>query len=127
MQEWIGDDGYLQLMLDGHTKSSDPLSAFFDSRLQGATRDTLTHINFDGGEGRDTLLVGNQSLERLEISADDDILINGNAIAASNLDVSADTITTTGSLTGSKISLKSRDALKLESGTKISNCSTGVN
>jgi hypothetical protein len=120
VQEWISDDGYLQLMLDGHAKSSDPLSAFFDSRLQGATRETITRINFDGGEGRDTLLVGNQSVNNLAIAADDDILINGNAIIASgSLDVSADTITTTGSLTGSKISLNSRDALKLESGTKI--------
>ncbi len=120
VQEWISDDGYLQLILDGQAKSSDPLSAFFDSRLQGVTRDTLTRINFDGGEGRDTLLVGNQSLDRLEIAADDDILINGNAIIATDsLDVSADTITATGSLTGSKINLNSRDALKLESGTKI--------
>jgi hypothetical protein len=119
VQEWISDDGYLQLILDGQTKSSDPLSAFFDSRLQGATRDTLTRINFDGGDGRDTLLVGNQSLDRLEIAADDDILINGNAIASGSLDVLADTITTTGSLMGSWISLNSRDALKLDSGTKI--------
>jgi formylmethanofuran dehydrogenase subunit C len=119
VQEWISDDGYLQLMLDGHAKSSDPRSAFFDSRLQGATRDTLTHINFDGGEGRDILIVGNQSVDRLEIAADDDILINGNAIAAVSLDVSADTITATGSLTGSKVNLNSRDVLKLESGSKI--------
>jgi hypothetical protein len=120
VQEWISDAGYLQLMLDGHAKSSDPRSAFFDSRLQGATRYTLRHINFDGGEGRDTLLVGNQSVDSLEIAADDDILINGNAIIATgSLDVSADTITTTGSLTGSNISLNSRDALKLDSGTKI--------
>jgi predicted chitinase len=119
VQEWISDDGYLQLVLDGHAKSSDPLSAFFDTRLQGATRETITRINFDGGEGRDTLLVGNQSVDNLEIAADDDVLINGNAIASGSLDVSADTITTTGSLTGSNISLNSRDALKLESGTKI--------
>jgi hypothetical protein len=119
VQEWISDDGYLQLMLDGQTKSSDPRSAFFDSRLQGATRETLTRINFDGGEGRDTLLVGNQNLARLGITADDDVLINGNAIASGSLDVSADTITTTGSLMGSEVNLNSRDALKLESGSKI--------
>jgi hypothetical protein len=119
VHEWIGADGYLQLILDGQAKSGEPMSAFFDSRLQGATRDTLTHINFDGGEGWDTLLVGNQSVNNLEIAADDDILINGNAIASGSLDVSADTIAATGNLTGNKISLNSRDALKLESGTKI--------
>lgn len=56
------DDGYLQIDIDGQVKSSDPLSAFFDARLRGATRDTISRIDFDGGDGRDTLILGNQDV-----------------------------------------------------------------
>jgi predicted chitinase len=120
VQEWITDDGYLQLSIDGAIKSSDPLSSFFDARLRGAKRDTLTRIDFDGGVGKDTLLVGDRnSLGNLAIVADDDILLNGNISAVGNLDIAADTITATGSLAASKVSLNGTSKLKLEAGTQI--------
>ncbi len=92
LHESISNTGYLELTLDENHFSSDPYSQYFYAGITGATKDTLTSINFDGKDGRDSLSIGNQTVRSLNIQTEDDLIISGN-IFTDFLTTNADTLT----------------------------------
>jgi hypothetical protein len=78
VKQTLTGNGYYQFDIDGHLFSSDRSSASFWQSLDGATRDSLTGINFDGGLGYDTLIVGSlEHINNFGVIADDAIAIQG--------------------------------------------------
>jgi predicted chitinase len=78
VKQTITGNGYYQFDIDGQLFSSDRSSASYWQSLEGATRDSLTGINFDGGLGYDTLIVGSQEhINNFGAIADDTIQIQG--------------------------------------------------
>jgi hypothetical protein len=116
----MDSNGYVAIDLDGRMISSDPTSAFFDARIGGATRDTILGITFNGGDGKDTLILGDfEAVGGLKVDADSaDMLINGN-LNASKIDVEADNITSQGAVSGQSVIFNSENALNLLAGAKI--------
>ncbi len=78
VKQTITSKGYYQFDIDGHLYSSDRSSASYWQSLEGATRDSLIGINFDGGLGYDTLIVGSQEYSHsFSAISDDKIQIQG--------------------------------------------------
>ncbi len=78
VKQTVTSNGYYQLDIDGHLFSSDRSSASFWQSLDGATNANVFGINFDGGLGDDTLIVGSQDhIQSFGIIADDAIAIQG--------------------------------------------------
>jgi hypothetical protein len=128
LKQAIANNGYVDIDLDGQMISSDPSSIFFDARLGGATIDTIKRISFNGGDGSDTLWLGDSLRDadrrdlvgELEVNADSaDVLINGHLSSATQIDIEADNITAQGEISGRLVTLHSRNALNLGTGTKI--------
>ena len=78
VKQTITDNGFYQFDIDGFIFSSDRSSASFWQSLDGATNANVFGINFDGGLGDDTLIVGSQDhIQSFCIIADDRIQIQG--------------------------------------------------
>jgi hypothetical protein len=60
VKQTITGNGYYQFDIDGQLFSSDRSSASYWQSLDGATNANVFGINFDGGLGYDTLIVGSQ-------------------------------------------------------------------
>jgi hypothetical protein len=78
VKQTVTNNGYYQFDIDGNIFSSDRDSSFFLQSLAGATSTSVVGINFDGGLGYDTLIVGNQvHSQSFGVIADDKIQIQG--------------------------------------------------
>jgi hypothetical protein len=78
VKQTITDKGYYQFDIDGSVFSSDRTSAYYAAGLAGATKDSVFGINFNGGLGYDTLIVGSQEYNhKFDVISDDAIDIAG--------------------------------------------------
>jgi CHAT domain-containing protein len=78
VSQTINDNGFYEIDIDGHHFSSDRSSTSFWISLDGATSATVEGINFDGGVGYDTLIVGSQAhSQSFSIFSDDRLQIQG--------------------------------------------------
>ncbi len=78
VKQTITDNGDYQFDIDGSIFSSDRTSAYYAAGLAGASKDSVFGINFNGGLGYDTLIVGSQEYNhKFDVIADDAINIAG--------------------------------------------------
>ncbi|MDG3495980.1 hypothetical protein FEV09_15645, partial [Pseudanabaena catenata USMAC16] len=78
VKQTLTNNGYYQLDIDGHLFSSDRSSSSFWQSLDGAIGDNVVGINFDGGLGNDTLILGSQAHQQnFQVIADDSLGIQG--------------------------------------------------
>ncbi|OYQ61920.1 hypothetical protein B9G53_24845 [Pseudanabaena sp. SR411] len=78
VKQTITGNGYYQFDIDGTIFSSDRNSASFWQSLDGATSTSVVGINFDGGLGEDTIIVGSQEYNQgFGVISDDTIQIQG--------------------------------------------------
>ncbi|MFN5500574.1 MAG: beta strand repeat-containing protein, partial [Pseudanabaena sp.] len=77
VKQTITGNGYYQFDIDGQLFSSDRSSASFWESLDGATSISVVGIDFDGGLGDDTLIIGSQEMINFGAIADDTIQIQG--------------------------------------------------
>jgi hypothetical protein len=119
VKQTITGNGYYQFDIDGQLFSSDRSSASFWQSLEGATRDSLTGINFDGGLGYDTLIVGSlEHINNFAVIADDTIQIQGEVYGES-LFFKAKDIINQGSITASNITAEFSNSYTDEASAKI--------
>ncbi len=99
--------------------SSDRSSASFWESLEGATRDSLTGINFDGGLGNDTLIVGSQEYSHsFSAISDDTIQIQGE-VHSESVFFKAKDIINQGSIIASNVTAEFSNSYTDEAEAKI--------
>ncbi len=103
VKQTITGNGYYQFDIDGTIFSSDRSSASFWQSLDGATSTNVLGINFDGGLGDDTLIVGSQEhINSFGVIADDTLKIQGE-VHSKSLFFKAKDIINQGSIMASNI------------------------
>jgi hypothetical protein len=104
LRESLSPNGFLELTLDGQRHSSDPNSAFFDQALAGAGAGTLAGLGFDGGGGRDTLILGSQQLPgSFRVNAAGVTVVSEDVTAAGPVAITAQAVMVNGTLRGRQI------------------------
>jgi hypothetical protein len=105
-KQTITDQGYYQIDIDGSIFSSDRHSTYFWKGLEGATNESVVGINFDGGLGHDTLILGNQEHSKsFRAIADDTIKIDGQ-IFSESIFLKASDLSNQGSITASNVNIE---------------------
>ncbi len=119
VKQTITGNGYYQFDIDGQLFSSDRSSASFWQSLDGATNANVFGINFDGGLGDDTLIVGSQEhIHSFGIIVDDAIAIQGE-VHSKSLFFTAKDIINQGSIIASDVTAEFSHSYTDDVGAKI--------
>jgi hypothetical protein len=120
IREAVNAHGYVEVTLNGDIHSADPASAFFDPALATATADHLAGLTLEQDGGNDTLTLASQQLPAdFVVQAPGAEVVTQDLTAAGRLSISASTLTITGSLHASTVSLAADHLTNIETAATI--------
>ncbi|WP_434685119.1 hypothetical protein [Pseudanabaena minima] len=125
VKQTITGNGYYQFDIDGTIFSSNRSSSAFWQSLDGATSTSVVGINFDGGLGDDTLIVGSQEYNQgFGVIADDTIQIQG-AVQSESVFLKAKDIINQGEITAGNVTAEFSNSYTDEAEAKITTINGG--